>query len=201
VLLSDHGEAFGEHDPARFFDAHCDTQYEELVHVPLLIRHPGLAGRPRVVERPVGLVDVAPTILDLLGIASPRRWQGRSLASLLVRDREDLPWVVSSATCSGPAIKAWREDRYKYIATFAVGADEERSFIPGKMLREELYDLQQDPAERFDIAGSESELLHLKRALLLRHYDLLKAWERAGESARAQPTSKLEKELRALGYL
>lgn len=201
VVLSDHGEAFAEHDPARFYDAHCDTQYEELIHVPLVVRFPPLAGKSRVVGRPVGLVDVAPTILDLLDIRPPERWQGHSLESLLVRDWDDLPWTVSSATCSGPSIKAWREDRFKYIATFAVGKDGERSFIPGPVTREELYDLLEDPGEKRNLASAERELTALKRALLFRHYDSLKHWQSGNPSLLSTPTTKLEKDLKALGYL
>jgi len=106
VVLSDHGEAFGEHDAERFYDAHCDTQYEELIRVPLLVRYPPLKGRGKVVKRPVGLIDVFPTLLDLLDLEVPAGLQGRSLESLLIGDSDEPSWAVSESTCFGPSVKA-----------------------------------------------------------------------------------------------
>jgi arylsulfatase A-like enzyme len=73
VVLGDHGEAFGEH-------AHTNHQrpYEEDLHIPLLLINPVLFHGERD-STPGGIIDVAPTVLDLLGLALPARWQGRSL--------------------------------------------------------------------------------------------------------------------------
>jgi arylsulfatase A-like enzyme len=201
VIVSDHGETFGEHGGRNFFNAHGWAQYEELIHVPLVVRFPPLVGRPRAASRPVGLIDVAPTILELLGVDIPGEMQGRSRSRLLVEDSEDLPWTVSEASASEPAIKAWREDRYKYIATFGVGKDGDPSFIPGPLQAEELYDLIADPGERRNLASAERELLELKRALLRRHFELLAKRPRAGNRAWMTPDSKLQEDLKALGYL
>ncbi len=81
-IVSDHGEAFGEHriDNKRVF-FHGTTLYEEIIRVPLLIYSPQQAPdqQPRTIDTPVMLVDVAPTLLDLLGIAAPKTFQGISL--------------------------------------------------------------------------------------------------------------------------
>jgi hypothetical protein len=79
VLLADHGEAFGEHtfDGQRMY-FHGQTLYNELLHVPLIIHVPG--ARPDVREDVVQLLDVAPTVADLLGVRIPASWHGRSLA-------------------------------------------------------------------------------------------------------------------------
>jgi len=201
VLVSDHGEEFGEHDASRIFDAHCTTQYEELIHVPLIVRFPPLAGRGRVVDRPVGLIDVAPTILELVGLPAPETWQGRSFADLFVGRRRGPAWTVSSATCSGPAVRAWRESRYKYIASFEIGADGERSFLPGRRLSDELYDLANDAGERDNLADREPELLEARRSLLYRYFDALAKRERAKRTPFLYPDAELQRELDALGYL
>lgn len=61
VFTSDHGEMFGEHKSF----GHGQALYQELVHVPLLLRHPKLKPMARRVDWPVSLVDVAPTIVEL----------------------------------------------------------------------------------------------------------------------------------------
>jgi arylsulfatase A-like enzyme len=78
VLMADHGEAFGTHivagKPAFF---HGDNLYRELIHVPLIFRVPGAA--PAARDDVVQLIDLAPTIAALFGVAPPDSWQGRSL--------------------------------------------------------------------------------------------------------------------------
>jgi arylsulfatase A-like enzyme len=76
VVTADHGEEFGEHG-GRW---HSDL-YPEDLHVPLLIHVPGM--KARRVSDVVSLVDVAPTILDLLGVAAPDSFDGDSLTPLL----------------------------------------------------------------------------------------------------------------------
>ena len=73
ILTSDHGEAFGEHGAL----LHGDTVYQEEVHVPLVMHGPGLPAALRT--EPVGLIDLAPTLLELANVSTPRDWVGRSL--------------------------------------------------------------------------------------------------------------------------
>jgi lipoteichoic acid synthase len=74
VIVGDHGEAFGRHGQV----GHALNIYEENVHVPLMLINPDLFHGERL---PVvgGLIDIAPTILDVLNLAPPPEWQGRSL--------------------------------------------------------------------------------------------------------------------------
>ena len=76
VVVGDHGEAFGQHHQW----SHARCIYEENVHVPLMLINPELfhGESSRVVG---GLIDLAPTVLDILDLAPPARWQGRSLWS------------------------------------------------------------------------------------------------------------------------
>jgi arylsulfatase A-like enzyme len=78
VVLSDHGEAFGEHG-AR---GHGLSPYQEALHVPLAFRGPGVMSGLRIAT-PVSVIDVAPTILDVLGMRVPDCMQGRSLRGAL----------------------------------------------------------------------------------------------------------------------
>jgi arylsulfatase A-like enzyme len=75
VVTADHGEEFMEHG----VKYHGRSLYNQVVHVPLVMRVPGAAAR--VVDTPVSLVDIAPTLLDLVGVEGPPGMSGRSLAT------------------------------------------------------------------------------------------------------------------------
>ena len=89
VFASDHGEGLGEHHES----THSLLLHDATLHVPLIIKPPaaqaGVAeSAGRRMARRVGLVDVLPTILDLLAIETPEDVQGRSLAADLVAGAE-----------------------------------------------------------------------------------------------------------------
>lgn len=73
VIAADHGEGFGEHG----YEFHGRSLYDDQIRVPMFISIPG--GRGHVIDAPVSLVDVAPTLLDLVGVAVPPGMNGRSL--------------------------------------------------------------------------------------------------------------------------
>src|SRR5579864_1539060 len=79
VVVADHGEAFGEHGEL----SHGLFLYDDTLHVPLLIKVPGTQDRHRAIENRVGLVDIAPTLLQELGIAVAPAMQGESLLPLM----------------------------------------------------------------------------------------------------------------------
>jgi arylsulfatase A-like enzyme len=77
LVTADHGEAFGEDD---FYFAHGHSVGLDQIRVPLLWR-PIAPSPGRVVEDPVSLLDIAPTLLDTAGVADPASFEGRSLLS------------------------------------------------------------------------------------------------------------------------
>ena len=90
IVTADHGEEFLEHGQI----GHERTLSREVLSVPLLIAVPGVA--PRIIDAPVGLADLVPTVLELVG-ASPAQLDGRSLVPLL-RGEDDparAPWILS----------------------------------------------------------------------------------------------------------
>jgi phosphoglycerol transferase MdoB-like AlkP superfamily enzyme len=76
VVFGDHGEAFGEH-PGNF--AHTLFIHEENVRIPLVIAAPGAMGQPVRLSRIASVIDIAPTVLDLLGLPAQALHQGSSL--------------------------------------------------------------------------------------------------------------------------
>lgn len=80
LVTSDHGEAFREHEG---MTEHGGKPYNELIHIPLIMHLPGFQPKVNVVEQNVGLIDVGPTILDVLGVSPPDQFQGASLLPLV----------------------------------------------------------------------------------------------------------------------
>ncbi len=81
IVVSDHGDQFYEHGSV----GHGDTVYQELTHVPMIIRAPGLLPKGTVVESDVEMMDIAPTLLDLAGVKPDPKMQGATLTPLVFR--------------------------------------------------------------------------------------------------------------------
>ena len=77
VVFSDHGEEFWDHNGFE----HGHTLYDELLHVPLIITSPDL--KPGAVTAPVSLLDVVPTVLDLMDVTTDARFDGQSLVPVM----------------------------------------------------------------------------------------------------------------------
>ena len=119
VVTADHGEAFGEHGT----HFHGVSVYEELIHVPLLMKTKGAA--PRRVDAPVSLIDLGPTVLDFMGLPTPGRFMGQSLAPFLRGERPKLTRPIVS------------EQRLKQAMVFPDGIQAIRDIRKGTT---EIYD-------------------------------------------------------------
>jgi arylsulfatase A-like enzyme len=197
VLTSDHGEEFGDHDRTRFYDAHCQTVYEELIRVPLIVRLPGTIPAGDVVDTPVELVDVAPTILDVLGVPTPPAMEGKSLLGLATgRTHEHKEWTLSEATCHDLEIKALRSPHLKYIAAWEA-RDDEHAGIPGPLVKERVFDLVGDPGEKQNLR--DRRLLRESRAILEHRVTALARNTKPGTEAPI--SADVLEQLRGLGYV
>jgi len=86
IISSDHGEYLGEHN---FYFYHVGIPFEQVIKVPLIIRYDKMF-KDRVIDGPVQSIDIAPTILDILGIPKPSSFQGDSLLPIIF-DNKDYP--------------------------------------------------------------------------------------------------------------
>jgi N-acetylglucosamine-6-sulfatase len=140
VYMSDNGFLLGEHGLIDKRNA-----YEESIRVPMLAYAPGLVAPGSTITQMVRNIDVAPTILDLAGAPPLRNMDGRSVLPALrgqrmAQDSEMLyEYYWEYAFPHTPTTFALRGDRYKYV------------FYHGVWDISELYDLQSDPAERFNL--------------------------------------------------
>ncbi|HET7221484.1 MAG TPA: sulfatase [Vicinamibacterales bacterium] len=134
VVFGDHGEAFGQH-PGNY--AHTLFAYEENVRVPLLIAAPGLVDEARRVTRTASVIDLAPTILSLLGLPTPSSYLGASLL-------DPAPRMALFFTDYSLGWLGLRDGCWKYL--LEIDADRSR-----------LFDVCADPGEQVDVAGSTPE--------------------------------------------
>jgi arylsulfatase A-like enzyme len=191
VIATDHGEGLMQHG----LMAHGENLYEELVRVVLLFRWEGHVTAGRRFSTPVGLIDVAPTLLSLLGLSGAGRgFQGIDLSPALLDGIEPAadrplyfqrrPYERTDAAETGPVGSMFgvRVGRWKYIEAL-----EEN--------RRELFDLSIDPQETRNLGESQpGEAARL--AIRLRR------WVAAAPSFPAQPVADdVAAGLRALGYV
>jgi arylsulfatase A-like enzyme len=184
VVTADHGEEFGEHGGFQ----HGRTLYEESVRVPLIMVGPGLpAGR--VVAEEVSIVDVAPTLLALLGEAPEPRFEGRSLVDLLDTPADGRDVVLELEPVGSPFD----------FRRHAVGIVHDRLAVlvqPDGVA--EAYDLRSDPRETTPNPPAFSEEAAALRARLAQRRAALAT--RAGRAETAPVSQQMRDRLRALGY-
>jgi len=185
ILTADHGEALFEHG----FIGHNTQLYEDSVRVPLMVRVPGVA--PRRVEDVVQLIDLAPTVLDLVGLGSSpvvEAMQGRSLVPLLVGEDRIARPAFSRTLWNKPRYSV-RDRRTKYIWDSRSGA-------------RELYDLSRDPGEETNVFDEREWAAGFWRQQIfhwLREQEHLRAGAPAPEEARVP--EELGRYLGGVGYL
>jgi arylsulfatase A-like enzyme len=152
VFTSDHGEAFGEHGAYLHDDLYAGT-----LRVPLVLRFPGRVPPGRRVPDRVRLLDVMPTVLELLGVPAPAGLQGRSIAPLL-RD--------GPVHAAPPAVSEYSNRAIG--RTFESIRDGDAAYIVDRDA-EQLFDLRADPAEQRNIAATAPPALPALRGEL-RHW-------------------------------
>ncbi len=188
IFTSDHGEEFWEHHDV----SHGHTFFTEVVRVPLVIRLPdGYAVANRQIDSQVRLVDVAPTILDFLGLPPLELAEGQSLLPLIRGEEEplDRPAFYESMIYYRD-LKGYCDGQFKYVLDEDTGEDQ-------------LYDLASDPQEQINIADLDPERRLAMKSVLMDHlsrqrslYDTL---EKSDGTAELDEATRAH--LRALGYM
>jgi arylsulfatase A-like enzyme/Flp pilus assembly protein TadD len=192
VVAADHGEALGDHGEA----THGVFLYEETLHVPLVVRFPGRQSAGARVATRVRLADVAPTMLDAVGVAVPPQIEGESLLSLVDAGRagqagrthnlEDRPAYSETAyprqAFGWSPLASWRADRFVFV----------------KAPRRELYDLVTDPSAAHNLAAARGRVADGMDAELRQF--LTRTSSTVGRADSPRATVDAER-LAALGYV
>lgn len=188
VVTSDHGEEFNEHGSW----GHGHSIFQELLHVPLVVRYPGV-GEARRVPQVVSTMGIAPTVLEATGIDVPDEFEGNSLMPFVRGNTAPGPWV---------AFSDFQENR-RVIR----GGD--WKLVLRSSLTYVLFDLANDPRERNELNGREHPIA--MRYLRILSGQNLGVSNRAGwltgggggQSHESAETMNLElcQQLVALGYM
>jgi arylsulfatase len=205
VLTADHGEALGEHG---LYFQHGWFAYGDCTHVPLLVRAPGVVPRGRRVRQSVSLLDVAPTILDLVGVAVPDDMEGRTLRPFLDGEAVDRAAFAQSYHGTGSVALRLGTTEYVFRPARAPGSPrpaEDAAILPDRPTHE-LYDVASDPHETHNLAADRPELLaDFQRRVREWLADQHGRGARHVRGGSAEPNAPLdpivESQLRALGYL
>jgi arylsulfatase A-like enzyme len=138
IFTTDHGAPFGEHGYIKKAEPGL---YEELVHIPLIIRHPEGLGAGKRFNALVETTEIFPTILDFLKVPRPLRIHGESLLPLMAGQAES----IRDYAYMGYFKRTWRvSDR---IWSFTLGLEKGRP--------NELYNLKEDPGEKKNLITKE----------------------------------------------
>lgn len=134
AITADHGESFGQHNQR----THSFGIYEPTVHVPLVLLHESLKDMPRRQAALGRHLDIAPTLLDLIGVAAPAEWQGSSLLRPGSTER------VYFLSVGNEVVLGLRDGDYKYHYYVDTA-------------RQELFNVAEDPAEENNLADDEPD--------------------------------------------
>ena len=188
AVMADHGESLGAHGE----DTHGVFLYDETIQVPLVIKLPLAAGVGKRIENRVELVDVLPTLLQVVGVDAPAEMQGQSLLGMMKAENGE-----TAAPRDRPA---YAETDYPHTS---FGWSSERSLRTGKYLyiqapRQELYDQTADPSAGRDLSGTSTAVTNTL-AEQLNAFRVKTRASRQAPKAIVDPTA--QEKLAALGYV
>ena len=183
VLAGDHGEAFGE----KVETGHGVFLYDGTLKVPLILHAEGHLPKGGVIKSRVRLIDIAPSILDLLGLPVPSEIQGTSLLPYIAgREKKDLSTYLET-----------------YFPRENYGWSELTGFVDGdwkyiKAPKPELYNLKTDPQETQNVLGQESKNAELMSERLA---ETTAKYASGFAASRRVLTPEEQEKLRSLGYV
>ncbi len=214
ILVGDHGEGLGEHS----FVGHSFVAYQELVHVPLIVKFPRQTAKGMRVQPAVSTRRIFHTILDAAGVAvhqpehrPPTDARGLSLLRTVQGHDPEQELVFAEAYAPNTFLSMMEAHVPQLIETFHCNLNR-RAVVQGRQklvridgVQDELFDLQNDPLELHDLYAEQPDTVH-KLAGKLDAF-MVQAIARRPETWQANQTLDLEedealrKQLRALGYL
>ncbi len=200
VVTADHGEAFFEHghwEHGRPWRGNGPGLYQELLHVPLLVKRPGQK-KGEAVAGLVSQMDIFATFLEAAGSARKSPWSGSLLRAL---DRDYALSEFLATPQGGGAILqvAIRRGALKYLASYS--ADALSELLDGAPSEEALYDLATDPGERRSLLADGDAREDALRETLHDYLEAARARRAASDTEEVNLDPELRRKLESLGYI
>jgi arylsulfatase A-like enzyme len=183
VLLSDHGEEFFDHGGLD----HGHTLYDELLSVPLIFSLPGTLPAESRLEGQVRLIDVAPTILDILGLEPPAHFEGMSLRRWMTggatkiapdetgEDQTELMPPDESALL--PQADAYAEALRRNTTQRCISSYPWKLILDTRTNERSLFNLEEDPGEQHSVSGTQPAVDHrLEQAIYRTLFAMTDSW-------------------------
>jgi len=194
VFTADHGESLGDHE---YYFEHGALPYDACSRVPLIIKVPGLDPESRTVTRPMELIHVMPTILDVVGLAPPAVVQGTSLMPFMRYgdDRNLSDYAFTEAGYSENYQRVIRRGSWKLIHA---PAQEDQELMKGVPF--ELYDLASDPNELENVIDANPEIAEELKGRLFEWMETAASGASNEGPGEVEIDQETEEALRAIGY-
>ncbi len=186
VITSDHGEGLGEHAEK----THAIFIYDSTLHVPLIMRYPGAISGGAIIEENVSMIDIMPTVLDILNIKKTPQFHGESLLGLIHGKSKFSRHEILCETFyplynhNWSPLEGLRTDKWKYI----------------KAPRSELYDLENDPREMVNLFSKKREIADQLEARM-KELQKEKGPRQTEVSAKLRMDKDTQERLKSLGYI
>jgi arylsulfatase A-like enzyme len=193
ILTADHGESMDEN---HYYLEHGNVPYQTIAAVPMIFVLDGRIPAGRVVEHPVGLIDLYATVLALTGAQAPADAQSTSLVPLLSGDAEEPRHVFMESGNVEPFQLVARRGPWKLVLLRAAS---DREWLQRKEV--ELYDLKSDPTEQRDVRAEHPEIAAELQAALDAWQKNTPRFQGGGSTDLKQLDASKQEMLRALGYV
>jgi arylsulfatase A-like enzyme len=184
IVTADHGEEFAEHGGL----GHMTSLHREQLHVPLLVRWPRTL-EPGRIETPVSLIDIYPTLVELLGLSDPGTLRGKSLVPRLRGEVSAAPRpIFAELVPDSGMLNSVRLGDWRLLRDFGSGGGRQ------------LYNVRADPTESTDLAAQEPEIVQQLREAMVQWRNTLPPVPTDIKETPIDDPEMIEK-LRSLGYI